>query len=161
MSLRVTYWGDDPQTMSWMDLPPCGWEVCSASAGDAIISDMDVQPLEKKVVTPAPTPAPALPLTPSVGGLSLHINGAPPGVLAGRGGSVHGEHFTLQHDSGFTLFSRFHGAWEPDAIMQLRLLGKAISFTVDLSKVGCGCNLALYLISMPARDWAGNPSAGS
>ena len=28
---------------------------------------------------------------------------------------------------------------------------------VDLSQSGCSCNAAMYLISMPGKDWNGNP----
>ena len=39
-------------------------------------------------------------------------------------------------------------------------MGKRLSFTVDLSEVGCGCNAALYMVSMsysyevPGGQWA-------
>ena len=41
-------------------------------------------------------------------------------------------------------------AFSPDVFWKPRLLGQAFSFTVDLSKAGCGCNAALYTVSMPA-----------
>jgi hypothetical protein len=40
------------------------------------------------------------------------------------------------------------------------LLGGTIEYDVDLSHSGCSCNAALYLISMPAKDWNGVPTAG-
>ena len=30
-----------------------------------------------------------------------------------------------------------------------RLAGRTLSYTIDLSKAGCGCNAAIYLVSMP------------
>lgn len=48
----------------------------------------------------------------------------------------------------------------PERIAQMKLLGRRFSFSVDLSKVGCACNLALYLISMPARNIDWKPSPG-
>merc|ERR1719429_370869 len=81
--------------------------------------------------------------------------------FSGKAGKTNGNNITVSYDAGLTLFSGFSGKWEPDNIAQLKLLGKAISFSVDLSKVGCACNLALYLISMPALGWDGNPSRGA
>jgi hypothetical protein len=34
------------------------------------------------------------------------------------------------------------------------LLDKTLSYTVDISQVGCACNAALYLVKMPGA-WAG------
>merc|ERR1719210_1506410 len=90
------------------------------------------------------------------------IDGSPLGVLVGDGGFVSDNtKLVLSHNSGLSLFSKFSGTWEPDDILQLKLLGKAISFTVDLSQVGCACNLALYLISMPAYGVDGRLSEGT
>jgi hypothetical protein len=38
-----------------------------------------------------------------------------------------------------------------------RLLGKTLSYTVDLSQVACGCNAALYTVTMPAYNKNGIP----
>lgn len=90
------------------------------------------------------------------------VGGVSSAVLAGDGrGSVQGDALTMNHDSGFTLFSGFADRWEPSKIIQLKLLGKMISFTVDLSKVGCACNVAFYLISSPAHGPDGALSPGN
>lgn len=48
----------------------------------------------------------------------------------------------------------------PDNFYGVNLLGGSISYDVNLSQSGCACNAALYLISMPGKDWNGNPNAG-
>lgn len=40
--------------------------------------------------------------------------------------------------------------WSDVNYRKLDLLGKALSFTVDLSEVPCGCNAAIYLVQMDA-----------
>jgi len=106
--------------------------------------------------TQAPTPAPIV-----YDNHILNVEGLYRGVMAGDVGSVDGEdELTMQHGDGLTLFSAFDGEWKPDGLSELQLLGKMLSFTVDLSKVGCACNLALYLISSPGRDWLGKPDPG-
>jgi len=40
--------------------------------------------------------------------------------------------------------------WGSIAFKKLNLLGKSLRFTADLSRVGCGCNAALYFVAMGA-----------
>mmetsp|Transcript_123670 Transcript_123670/g.276241 ORF Transcript_123670/g.276241 Transcript_123670/m.276241 type:complete len:646 (-) Transcript_123670:81-2018(-) len=40
------------------------------------------------------------------------------------------------------------GHYDHKQYLALNLLGKTMSFTTDMSKSGCGCNAALYLVSM-------------
>ena len=40
-------------------------------------------------------------------------------------------------------------SWEQLHYRQFKMLGKRLSFNVDLSGVGCGCCAALYLVAMP------------
>eukprot|EP00443_Scrippsiella_acuminata_P096046 CAMPEP_0115607112 /NCGR_PEP_ID=MMETSP0272-20121206/18342_1 /TAXON_ID=71861 /ORGANISM="Scrippsiella trochoidea, Strain CCMP3099" /LENGTH=793 /DNA_ID=CAMNT_0003042789 /DNA_START=1 /DNA_END=2382 /DNA_ORIENTATION=+ len=124
--------------------------------------------------TPAPTwntPAPAWspPTTtqavatkaPSLMKGEIKIGGVESAYLAGTGGNVDGDTMTIHHNAGFTIFTDKEKTWEPENIEEFKLLGKIISYRVDLSKVGCACNLAFYLISMPARDMQGKPSPGT
>jgi len=119
--------------------------------------------------TPAPAPAWSPPTTtqavateaPSLMKGEIKIGGVESAYLAGTGGDVDGDTMTIHHNAGFTIFTDKEKTWEPDNIEEFKLLGNIISYTVDLSKVGCACNLAFYLISMPARDMQGNPSAGT
>jgi hypothetical protein len=41
-------------------------------------------------------------------------------------------------------------SWMDISFRQLSLLDQQLSFTVDFSKVGCGCNGAVYLVAMPS-----------
>ena len=41
---------------------------------------------------------------------------------------------------------------EPSGYFQWKLLNKSLAYTVDLSRVGCSCNAALYLVSMPGYN---------
>ena len=40
-------------------------------------------------------------------------------------------------------------SWREVSFRKLRLLDESLSFTADLSQVGCGCNAAVYLVKMP------------
>ena len=41
-------------------------------------------------------------------------------------------------------------AWSSISYKTLDLRGKSLRWTTDISRVGCGCNAALYLVAMPA-----------
>mmetsp|Transcript_111963 Transcript_111963/g.361469 ORF Transcript_111963/g.361469 Transcript_111963/m.361469 type:complete len:806 (-) Transcript_111963:301-2718(-) len=81
--------------------------------------------------------------------------------VSGGGAMVSENRLTLQHNSGVSITTSCAGAWDPNSFARFQLLGRTLSFTVDLSRVGCACNLALYLVQEPALDWSGIPSAGS
>jgi hypothetical protein len=49
------------------------------------------------------------------------------------------------------------GNFVKDSYWQAPLLGRQLSYTVDLSSVGCSCNAALYFVSMPGHNASGNP----
>merc|ERR1719464_108764 len=90
------------------------------------------------------------------------IEGIDRSFLMGTGGGMTGNSLRLDHNSGFSVTkSCQEGSWDPSDITLLHLLGKTLSFAVDLSKVGCACNLALYLVHGPARDQSGKPSEGT
>lgn len=45
----------------------------------------------------------------------------------------------------------------PDDYYAPNVNGGFWEWDVDLSQSGCSCNAAMYLISMPGKDWNGNP----
>ena len=46
--------------------------------------------------------------------------------------------------------------WSAQRYDKLRLLGRTLRWTIDVSNVGCNCNAALYLTHMPQPDAAGS-----
>jgi len=94
------------------------------------------------------------------GALPIDGSGDPHTFARGDGGRVSGNSLILNHDSGYSILSACSGPWSPYQLHAFKLLGRTIEFFVDLSKVGCACNLAFYLVSAPAKDIGGKPSAG-
>lgn len=47
--------------------------------------------------------------------------------------------------------------WDPNAYFRPNLLGGSMEYDVDLSRVSCGCNAALYMIGMPGVSADGSP----
>mmetsp|Transcript_129330 Transcript_129330/g.374516 ORF Transcript_129330/g.374516 Transcript_129330/m.374516 type:complete len:630 (-) Transcript_129330:116-2005(-) len=90
----------------------------------------------------------------------MTIDGMPPTYLAGENGSASGDEVVIRHHAGMSVFSACEQEWEPRSIAQFDLLGRTFSFRVDLSEVGCACNVAVYLISSPAIGKSGEFSAG-
>ena len=48
------------------------------------------------------------------------------------------------------------GVYNHSAYGAVKLMGKTLSYTVDLSAAGCGCNVAMYLVSMQQNSVPGN-----
>jgi len=65
MSLIFSYWGASAQTMAWMDSPPCGPEVCQASSGHGIISDLSVSTASRPARSPTASSLPSLSPSPA------------------------------------------------------------------------------------------------
>lgn len=72
----------------------------------------------------------------------------------GRSGWLHVQGDSLQMPYGPRLYlaDKCQDTFSPDMYTRFYLLDKTFSYTVDLSSVGCGCNAALYMISMPAYN---------
>lgn len=71
-----------------------------------------------------------------------------------RGGNVQISanrfHLTMPHGPRLYLGERCATNPSPDAFLKMNLLGKTLSYNVDLTGVSCACNAALYFVTMPA-----------
>jgi len=81
--------------------------------------------------------------------------------VAGHGGDSLGNKLTIEHNGGFSITTSCKDDWDPHGFKLFKLLGQTLSYTVDLSRVGCACNLAMNLVPLPARDRSGQPSKGT
>jgi len=64
--------------------------------------------------------------------------------------SVNGNAVTLQHNNRAYIAANCDNSFTPTTNYNLKLLGKSLIFDVNLSGIGCGCNVAAYLVAMPA-----------
>ncbi|KAL3921698.1 MAG: hypothetical protein SGPRY_004814 [Prymnesium sp.] len=120
------------------------------------------------VAPPVYPPRPPLPKRPpsSPPGAAA-FRGFGPRARTGRGGFVFEfgtpvdsedeSFFTLQGDQRAYLARDFKSLkWEDIRYDRLRLLGKTLHVTVNVSGVGCGCNAAIYLVNMPQSNATGS-----
>jgi len=69
----------------------------------------------------------------------------------GDGIKVHGSSLTVGHGPRLYFAHTCQESIHPDMFLTWNLLGKTLSYNVDMSKVGCGCNAAFYFVTMPSR----------
>ena len=66
----------------------------------------------------------------------------------------------LPHNSGIQIAKTAANSYAPDIFVEYKLLNKTFSFTADISTVGCSCNAAFYLVTMPGYASDNQPSPG-
>jgi len=66
----------------------------------------------------------------------------------------------LQHNAQIQIANQPATTYSPYIFQEYKLLGKTISYTVDLSSIGCSCNSAFYLVTMPGYGSNGQPTPG-
>lgn len=70
--------------------------------------------------------------------------------------------FTLPHNSHTMVGVRDgHGGFAADIYYTPNLFGGAIEYDIDLSQAGCGCDVAAYIIRMPAHNADGSLRPGN
>lgn len=97
----------------------------------------------------------------TVGQLSIN-DGKDSVYIAQSGGSwgsmsTSGGNLKIKHNSRGYITTKSQEQFSPDGFYQFKLLDQSLSFTVDLSQAGCGCNAALYLTPMPAYNSGQQP----
>ena len=73
---------------------------------------------------------------------------------------VNGSSVTLHGGGRAYLGDTDSDTFFPHSFYQVPLLGKSLSFDVDIKDVGCSCNGALYFVSMPGYNAAEQPDPG-
>lgn len=68
--------------------------------------------------------------------------------------TISGTSLTIRHNNRAMLAAKCEN-FSPTMYKMLYLMGKTLSFDVDMSQVSCGCNAAVYFNQMPARDQYG------
>lgn len=83
--------------------------------------------------------------------MAENYGGSSESMMAGAGVRVQGNNKLYLVQDWLNLMS-----WEQVTYQKLFLLGSTLTFTVDLSGVGCDCNAAVYLVQMdaPGQDSA-------
>ena len=73
-----------------------------------------------------------------------------------------GSSIILQHDSQVQIVSNLstNGNYTADIFQEYDLKGKTVSFTANLSAIGCSCNAAFYFVSMPGYGSDNKPEKG-
>jgi len=72
--------------------------------------------------------------------------------------TLSGNAITLKHNiRAYLAAPNCASSFQSNIFLPLYLLDRTLSFTADLGQVGCGCNAALYLVSMPAHNHSGVP----
>lgn len=163
MTPVVSYWSSDK--MLWMDgkgsdnRGPCIRDSAAACGPSVRFNDFSVEGISEREVFPAkatPAPAPVPHSGQCPGAISLagygQVSIVPTGWKTNDGGAafrVSGD-AVVPHMGARAYFadSCTPGAYNHSQYLALNLLGHTISFSVDLSGTGCGCNVAFYLVSM-------------
>ena len=96
--------------------------------------------------------------------MTIHVDGAPQSVFIVQSGGAT-RNVTIGDDGKLAVGgnARIYFASEPahhfnaTLFYKAMLLGKRLSYTIDLSTMDCGCVAAFYLVEMPGYGRDGKP----
>lgn len=100
------------------------------------------------------------------GAITIKVNGQPQtkyviSTASSKNNTrVSGDSITLSGGGRVYLGDNSSDTITTNSYYMMPLLGKRFTFDVDLNDVGCNCNGALYVVSMPAYNSAQQPAAG-
>ena len=103
-------------------------------------------------------------LASNCGGISIVENGETVTryvVSTNPGGvSVNGDSLSLSHNAGASIAKSASDGYTSDMYQEYILANKTFTFTVDLSSIGCSCDAAITVVSMPGYDSNNQATAG-
>ena len=89
------------------------------------------------------------------------LNSTPASVFSVAGGTLSLGHGHSPPSVGTRLWIAHDASHDPYSYAKFSLLGKRLSYQVDLSRVPCSCNAALYWVSMPGYAQDDTPTPGA
>eukprot|EP00445_Apocalathium_hangoei_P009375 CAMPEP_0203868820 /NCGR_PEP_ID=MMETSP0359-20131031/17342_1 /ASSEMBLY_ACC=CAM_ASM_000338 /TAXON_ID=268821 /ORGANISM="Scrippsiella Hangoei, Strain SHTV-5" /LENGTH=1214 /DNA_ID=CAMNT_0050787323 /DNA_START=57 /DNA_END=3701 /DNA_ORIENTATION=- len=166
MTPVISYWSADD--MTWMDgrgadgQGPCAVDVAERCPSSVQFSNFSLAPISKASASELPVAKPTqAPQDIAVCLGSFDLGGYGPVSLVPTGWHANGALFEVvgkgelvPHMGSRAYFANTctAGLYDHKQYLALNLLGKTLRFMVDLSGAGCGCNAALYLVSMQQND---------
>eukprot|EP00727_Mastigamoeba_balamuthi_P010503 m51a1_g6075 hypothetical protein (1598) ;mRNA; f:293404-300521 len=181
MTVILSHWGDG-KAMEWLDKERChtpcdksGRVVISGFQWAEIGSDPAPQPQASSASFDESSAAstcdseekiPECKTSVAAGSLAVGFDGQREALavvqVGGANGNLRasGDTVTAQHNIRAYFADNCPASFGPNIFHDFPLLGASFNFTVDLSTVHCGCNAALYTVSMPGfnPDGTANPS---
>ena len=68
---------------------------------------------------------------------------------------------TIQHNGNIQIAANSSNSYSPNMFAMYKLSGSKLSFDIDLSTISCSCNVAFYMVGMPAIGSNGEPTPGN
>jgi len=101
----------------------------------------------------APTETAAMPKEGCMGVMTIAGTEGGTAYASGKGGSASGSSLMLRPHSGSSITTTCEDHLDPSSVKLFHVLGKTLSFTVDLSKVGCAYSFAVIAYASCNSEW--------